>query len=155
MEQYISEFQNPAPEYRPAPLCVWNDAMSKEQIDFQLTELATHGFGGAFVHPRPGMVTEYLSDEWFELWGYALEKAKSLGITLSIYDENSYPSGFAGGHVSAMCPDALAEVMRVQIIDTPTGNENLIAAFSVVVEDDIITCTKNLAGVPVAQWTRH
>ncbi len=65
MEQYISEFRNPSPEYRPAPLWVWNDAMSKEQIDFQLTELATHGFGGAFVHPRPGMVTEYLSDEWF------------------------------------------------------------------------------------------
>lgn len=49
MEQYISEFRNPSPEYRPAPLWVWNDAMSKEQIDFQLTELATHGFGGAFV----------------------------------------------------------------------------------------------------------
>ena len=63
MEQLLSEFRNPSPEYRPAPLWVWNDAMTKEQIDFQLTELAAHGFGGAFVHPRPGMVTEYLSDE--------------------------------------------------------------------------------------------
>jgi hypothetical protein len=155
MEQYISEFHNPSPEYRPAPLWVWNDAMSKEQIDFQLTELATHGFGGAFVHPRPGMVTEYLSDEWFELWGYALKKAKELGITLSIYDENSYPSGFAGGHVSAMCPDALAEVMRLRILDVPAETDNLIVAFAVVVEDDIITCTKNLEGVPVAQWTQY
>lgn len=155
MEQYISEFHNPSPEYRPAPLWVWNDAMSKEQIDFQLTELATHGFGGAFVHPRPGMVTEYLSDEWFELWGYALKKAKELGITLSIYDENSYPSGFAGGHVSAMCPDALAEVMRLRILDVPAETDNLIVAFAVVVEDDIITCTKNLEDVPVAQWTQY
>lgn len=136
MERYISEFQDPSPEYRPAPLWVWNDAMTKEQIDFQLTELATHGFGGAFVHPRPGMVTEYLSDEWFELWGYALEKAKALGITLSIYDENSYPSGFAGGHVSAMCPDALAEVMRWCILDAPVEMDNLIVAFAVAFENE-------------------
>ena len=155
MEQYISEFQNPAPEYRPAPLWVWNDAMSKEQIDFQLTELATHGFGGAFVHPRPGMVTEYLSDEWFELWGYALEKAKALGITLSIYDENSYPSGFAGGHVSAMCPEALAEVMRIRILDVPEEIENLIVAFAATVKDEKIVCKKNLAGIPIMQWVQY
>lgn len=120
MDNIIRGFQNPPAQYRPAPLWVWNDEMTKEQIAFQLKELATHGFGGAFVHPRPGLVTEYLSDEWFEMWGYALEKAKELGIKLYIYDENSYPSGFAGGHVSAMCPEALATIMRCQVIDWNT-----------------------------------
>lgn len=101
-------FADPAAIYRPAPLWVWNDEMEPEAIRFQLRELASHGFGGAFVHPRPGLVTEYLSEEWFARWGDALEEASRLGLKLYIYDENSYPSGFAGGHVPSELPDCLA-----------------------------------------------
>ncbi|MFD2329629.1 glycosyl hydrolase [Cohnella sp. GCM10020058] len=82
--------------------------MEPESIRFQLRELASHGFGGAFVHPRPGLMTEYLSETWFERWGEALEEASRLGLKLYIYDENSYPSGFAGGHVPSELPDCLA-----------------------------------------------
>ena len=84
MDKIIREFQNPPMNYRPAPLWVWNDEMNHEQIDMQLKELAEHGFGGAFVHPRPGMVIEYMSDAWFDAWGYALKKAKELGMHLGI-----------------------------------------------------------------------
>lgn len=65
-----------------------------------LGDFKAQGFGGAFVHPRPGLVTEYLSDEWFDLYKYSVEKGKELGLNIWIYDENSYPSGFAGGHGS-------------------------------------------------------
>jgi len=54
---------------------------------------------GAFVHPRPGLITDYLSEDWFALYAYSLEVAERLGLDIWIYDENSYPSGFAGGHV--------------------------------------------------------
>ena len=89
MNEMIRNFSAPSSAYRPAPLWVWNDEMTEEQIDFQLEELHAHGFGGAFVHPRPGLVTEYLSDRWFAMWGHALEKSKALGMKLYIYDENS------------------------------------------------------------------
>jgi len=107
-------FAVPPSAYRPAPLWAWNDEMTAEQIRFQLGEMHKMGFGGAFVNPRPGLVNEYLSDEWFELWGEALAEAERLGMQLSIYDENSYPSGFAGGHVPSELPDCLANcvVMR-------------------------------------------
>ena len=59
-----------------------------------------------FIHPRPGLITEYLSDEWFELYKYAVEKGKELGMKVWIYDENSYPSGFAGGHVPDQMPES-------------------------------------------------
>ena len=59
----------------------------------------------AIVHPRPGLMTPYLSDEWVSLWSYALEEAKKRGMLLWIYDENSYPSGFAGGNVPEVMPD--------------------------------------------------
>ena len=100
-------FLKPPAEYRSAPLWVWNDRMTTKQIDEELTDFQARGIGGAFIHPRPGLITEYLSDEWFALCRYAVERGKKLGMKIWIYDENSYPSGFAGGHVPAEMPDAV------------------------------------------------
>lgn len=86
------------------PLWVWNGQMSRERIDAMLGQFAVQGIGGVFIHPRPGLITEYLSDEWFDLWGHALERCKSLGLQCHIYDENSYPAGFAGGHTVSANP---------------------------------------------------
>jgi len=105
--QELSEFfKSPPKEYRTAPLWVWNDQMSPQIIDRMLIDLKDKGFGGAFVHPRPGLITEYLSEEWFELFRYSVEKGLELGLNIWIYDENSYPSGFAGGHVPAQMPES-------------------------------------------------
>lgn len=102
----IKEFKDPGIDYRPAPLWVWNNDVSKEDIDFSLGELKTQGIGGVFIHPRTGLITEYLSDKWFELIAYSMEKAKKIGLNVWIYDENVYPSGFAGGHVFNEMPES-------------------------------------------------
>ena len=52
-----------------------------------------------WVHPRPGLMTPYLTPDWFRLWHVALDEAGELDMNVWIYDENSYPSGFAGGWV--------------------------------------------------------
>lgn len=100
-------FAKPPAGFRSAPLWVWNDRMTDKQIDEQLTDFQARGIGGVFIHPRPGLVTEYLSDEWFALCRHAVDKGKKLGMNIWLYDENSYPSGFAGGHVPARMPDAV------------------------------------------------
>ena len=102
-------FKNPSKSFRSAPLWVWNTNVTTADIDRMLKELKEAGFGGAFVHPRPGLITEYLSDEWFELYKFTVEKGKELGLDIWIYDENSYPSGFAGGHVPAEMPESYNE----------------------------------------------
>ena len=51
-------------------------------------------------------MTPYLSDEWFRLWKVALDEAEKLDMNVWIYDENSYPSGFAGGHVPEIMPES-------------------------------------------------
>ncbi len=99
-------FANPPSEYRSAPLWNWNEQISEEGIDFQMKEFKKAGIGGVFVHPRPGLLTEYISDDWFHLFDYTIQKAKELDMKVFIYDENSYPSGFAGGHVPAEMPDS-------------------------------------------------
>lgn len=97
---------NPPSAYRAAPLWDWNDKITREEIDFQMTKFKEGGLGGVFIHPRPGLVTEYLSKDWNELFQFTVQTAKKLGMQVWIYDENSYPSGFAGGHVQARYPDS-------------------------------------------------
>jgi len=99
-------FAEPATEFRTVPFYVLNNAITHEQIDRTITDLKDKGFGGVFFHPRPGLITEYLSDEWFDLFRFTLDKGKQLGMYTWIYDENSYPSGFAGGHVPAQMPES-------------------------------------------------
>lgn len=111
--EVLEAFRNPPAEFRSAPLWVWNDRITREQIAEQLTDFKAHGIGGAFIHPRPGLITPYLSDEWLSLWRYAVDVGKKLGMKIWIYDENSYPSGFAGGHVPAQMPDAVRTGLRM------------------------------------------
>lgn len=109
-------FSNPAAEYRSMPLWVWNDLHDWPRLKQMLGQYKSAGMGGAFVHPRPGLMTEYLSPEWFRLWRLSLEEGKRLGLLVNIYDENSYPSGFAGGHVPAKYPDTAAQYVQAEEI---------------------------------------
>ena len=114
-----ANFANPHATFRSTPLWVWNGKVTKEYIDFALNDLKEHGFGGVFVHPRPGLVNEYLSDEWFDLFKYTVEEAKKIGMDVWIYDENSYPSGFAGGHVPANMPESCNQVASLHKVTLP------------------------------------
>ncbi len=105
-KKLMPEFANPSSGYRPAPLWVWNDDVSKADIDRTLHVLKEMGMGGVFVHPRPGLITDYLSPKWLEMFKYGLEVAKQLDMKYWIYDENSYPSGFAGGLVQQEMPES-------------------------------------------------
>jgi hypothetical protein len=97
-------WQSPPAHCLPALLWSWNGAMSRARIKESLEGFAERRIGGVYIHPRPGLVTEYLSDEWFDLWGFALAECERLGLDCHIYDENSFPSGFAGGHVASADP---------------------------------------------------
>ena len=105
-DQMMSQFADPSSEYRTVPFWVWNNDVSKEDVDRFLREYKERGFGGVFIHPRYGMITEYLSPKWFELVKYSKDVAKELDLKLWIYDEDSYPSGFAGGHVNEQMPES-------------------------------------------------
>ena len=106
IKELSSLFKDPPNQYRSAPLWVWNDQITEKQINQQLEDFKAVGMGGVFIHPRPGLITEYLSKEWFSLCAYTVAKGKEMGMDIWLYDENSYPSGFAGGHVPAEMPES-------------------------------------------------
>lgn len=114
----MQEFPEPSCDYGSAPLYVWNGDITQEGIDQDMKAFKEAGFGGVFIHPRPGLITEYLSDTWFKLFRYAVDRGKELDLNVWIYDENSYPSGFGGGHVPAEMPESYNQGQGLQSKDT-------------------------------------
>ena len=93
-------FQNPTAEYRGAPFWAWNTKLEREELLWQIEQLKAMGFGGFHMHPRAGFATEYLSKEYMDLISACNEKAKAEEMLAWLYDEDRWPSGFAGGYVT-------------------------------------------------------
>ncbi|MBL8220511.1 MAG: hypothetical protein JNL62_14855, partial [Bryobacterales bacterium] len=96
----------PPVEYSSAPLLVWNGVVTDTAIDRMLDDLNSQRVRGLFIHPRPGLITPYLTDEWFRLVRHTVDAGARRGMHVWLYDENSYPSGFAGGNVPAAHPES-------------------------------------------------
>ena len=125
-----SIFADPPREYTSGPLWVWNDMLTEEQIVSTLEDLVSQGVKQAFVHPRPGLMTPYLSEDWFRLWKKALETAERLDMNIWIYDENSYPSGFAGGFVPEALPDSRAQGLVMEdVAAAPAWADDMLAVY--------------------------
>ena len=145
------QFADPPSEYRSAPLWDWNDKISEEGIDFQMKKFKEGGIGGVFIHPRPGLITEYLSEDWNHLFDYTVRKGKELGMKVWIYDEDSYPSGFAGGHVQAEMPESYnhgtgLKCERQEILKTDTSKYEVILKFENNQFQDITLAKDSFAG---------
>jgi len=107
------EFEKPANEYRGVPFWSINDKLSAEEVKRQVRLLKSAGYGGAFFHAREGLITPYLSEEWMDAFASAVEEGVEAGFQVWIYDENRWPSGFAGGVVPALGPEYRAKALVV------------------------------------------
>lgn len=126
------QFVNPPRQYSSAPLWVWNDMLTEEQIIATLRDLAGQKVKQVFVHPRPGLMTPYLSADWFRLWRVALKEAERLDMNIWIYDENSYPSGFAGGLVPDAMPESRGRGLHVrEEKQAPQLSDDIVAVYQV------------------------
>lgn len=129
------QFKEPPREYTTAPFFVWDADITKEEIDNFLVDFKKAGSSQVFIHPRPGLVTEYLSDKWFELFRYAVEKGKELGMDIWIYDENSYPSGFGGGHVPAEMPESYNQGQGLRMTKVETLPDTVSKYYLILQEE--------------------
>jgi len=93
-------FANPTSEYRGTPFWAWNCKLDRDELLRQIEMFKKMGLGGFHMHVRSGMATEYLSDEFMSLIRACAEKAKEEEMLAYLYDEDRWPSGFAGGLVS-------------------------------------------------------
>ncbi len=105
-------FKNPTAEYRGLPFWSWNCKIEKQTIDEQLQIFKKMGFGGVVIHPRDGLDTEYLGDEFMEMARYTAEKCRETGLICWLYDDDRFPSGAADGLVTKN-PRFRAREMRI------------------------------------------
>lgn len=92
-------FVNPANQYKPIPLWFWNNTKVEETqlLDQFRQMIGKDGYGGCAILPfGQNFKPEYLSDEYFKLYGKIIEEAKKLDARMSLYDEYGFPSGSMG-----------------------------------------------------------
>ena len=118
----INDFVTPNASYAPVYVWVWNDICSCDVIDQQLAEMQNLGIRAFYILPEPkgfrpdsmptNLEPDYLTDEFFELCTYAIEKGKALGMNCWIYDEGGWPSGGACGRVLKDHPEYARETLE-------------------------------------------
>lgn len=100
-EQLSDElFRNPTCEYRGTPFWAWNTKPQKDMMERQMRAFQEMGFGGFHMHSRTGLSIPYLGDEFMEDVRYCVRYAKENNMLAWGYDEDRFPSGFAGGLVT-------------------------------------------------------
>lgn len=152
-DKLFEGFKNPAAEYRMAPFWSWNGDMDGKETVRQMVDMKEHGFGGAFAHPRQGMITPYLQDSFFEAWKETLKGAKENDMKLYIYDEFTWSSGFAGGIMYHMDKSIRGTILKYRIIDPekPEFGGELVYAAEFDEENDN-RLGRDLTAVPREEW---
>ena len=97
MKELLSKWMNLPAAYRPIPFWSWNDELEPERLRQQIRWMHNNGIGGFFMHARGGLKTPYLGEQWMQCIEACCDEAKKLGMDAWAYDENGWPSGFAGG----------------------------------------------------------
>ena len=93
-------FMEPEVMHRGAPFWAWNTAMTPELLDRQTDTFRSMGMGGFFMHTRFGLNERYLEPEFMAAVREAVRLAKEKGLKAWLYDEDCWPSGYAGGFVT-------------------------------------------------------
>ncbi|MBE6579996.1 MAG: hypothetical protein E7650_00080 [Ruminococcaceae bacterium] len=148
-------FANPTAEYRGTPFWAWNGQLEKNELLRQISIFKKMGFGGFHMHVRYGMATPYLSEEFLDLTRACVEEAKRLDMLAWLYDEDRYPSGFAGGLVTGD-PARRAKRLYLSTAPKPQKTESLpdelLARFDVCLDGEgNLTSYRMLARGEVAQ----
>lgn len=115
-------------EYKSIPFWSWNNSLDEEELVRQIAEMKDAGIGGFIMHARTGLSDEYLGEKWFSCVGACLKKARELNMKAWIYDENGWPSGFAGGKLLE------TESFRARFLEYAAGEYDP-DAFAVFTED--------------------
>lgn len=101
-----SKFETPPYESKSRPLWFWNDRLentTKEGIrEIMVNSKEKSGYFGFGI--LPNWINNYMSDEYLDLYDYALQTAEELGMKMCLYDENGFPSGSAGGILNKTYP---------------------------------------------------
>ena len=139
-------FKAPGAPYTPVYFWTWNAKCSHEETDKQLDEMYRLGVRAFYIVPEPkdfrpnsmptDLEPDYLTDEYFSEYFYAVRQAKHRGMKCWLYDEGGWPSGGACGKVVSRHPETAQKCVRSHRVTFNSGdvykkqNGNALAAFT-------------------------
>lgn len=145
-EQLRQKFDHPSVEYRSVPFWAWNDSLEEEELVRQVKQMKEQGMGGFFIHSREGLETVYMGREWMAFTRKIVETAKELGMQVWLYDEDRWPSGFAGGLVQDRGGDAFRAKGLTMEVCQQIGSDDLtdsVALFKAVIDErNLVRCER-------------
>lgn len=124
-------FKNPPADFRSAPFYSLNDELDTAELVRQILGFKEAGFGGCFLHSRGGLLIEYMGKDWWAAMDVAVRTSKQLGLKAWFYDEDKWPSGFAGGAVPM-----ISEKFHARCLSRIGKNEIFPKGDSVLFEDN-------------------
>lgn len=137
-------FKNPTSEYRGAPFWAWNCKLDENVLKEQIHNFKEMGFGGFHMHSRVGMSCKYLSKDFMNMIKVCVNEARDNSMLAWLYDEDKWPSGFAGGYVTknpkyrqryiVITPDEIDSMPFDEAIET--GGTYYIATYDIVPNSD-------------------
>ncbi|MGI6174198.1 MAG: glycosyl hydrolase [Christensenellales bacterium] len=89
-------FRRDLTAYQSIPFWSWNDELKEDRLREQIRDMKKAGIGGFFMHARGDLMTEYLGKDWMDATAACIDEAEKQGMDAWCYDENGWPSGFAG-----------------------------------------------------------
>lgn len=136
----MERFNNPSKEYRAAPFWAWNCVIDDDELKRQIEIMKTMGYGGFHIHSRTGMATPYLSKEFMDKVRICVEKSKQIDMLTYLYDEDRWPSGFAGGFVTKI-PKFKQRFLHFTVNEITSKCENfsrakLLAVFDISIDEN-------------------
>lgn len=139
----------------PVPFWFINGHVDEWHIVREFDMMDDKGIVDVIVHPRYGIECEYLSEEWFTIFGWCVREAKKHGMHVWIYDELNWPSGTAGMSVIKNNPQYKSKYLAVESLSL---NEIDWAAFTpgaymvaANIEGGAVTKTRAIEDISTAQ----
>jgi len=131
------QFASPGREYRGVTLWMLNDKLELDEIERQLDGLADAGWGAMIGRTFNGLLTEYLSDEWMEIIGRIISRARRHGMRVWLQ----------AGYMPSAVPDLPADrahkgLSRRARGESPADGETVLAE-----DDAFVYCEETSATV--------
>lgn len=145
MRNFIREINEHSIEYGSIPFWSWNDRLEPDELRRQINIMHELKMNGFFMHARGGLETEYLSEAWYDCIRACVDEAEKLGMEAWSYDENGWPSGFAGGELLKDRANWATYIRHETSREWPEG-EHILGVY--VIEDNV--CRRVTKPVPGA-----
>jgi len=93
----FDSFSDPGVEHRGLPFFSLNGRLESARLRRSLEVFQQMGLGGATPHTRYGLEDTYLGGHFLDCIRGVIDDAEELGLRVCLYDEDRWPSGYAGG----------------------------------------------------------